>query len=124
MGSTTGYRCWLCATDQYGGENSKMIRLIIVAALVVIITSSAYASQIGNASYYGSRHGGLTAAHRTLAFGTRVLVTNLANGRAVTVVINDRGPFIRGRVIDVSIGAAQALGIIGVGIALVRIDPM
>jgi rare lipoprotein A len=101
-----------------------MIRLIVVATLLVVITSSAYASQIGKASYYGGRHGGLTAAHRTLPFGTRVVVTNLANGRAVTVVINDRGPFIHGRVIDVSIGAAQALGIIGAGVALVRIDPM
>lgn len=55
----------------------------------------------------------LTAAHRTLAFGTRVLVTNLANGRTVTVRINDRGPFIKGRCIDLSRAAANAIGMGG-----------
>ena len=53
---------------------------------------------------------GLTAAHRTLAFGTHVRVTNRRNGRSVTVRINDRGPFVRGRVIDVTPAAARALG--------------
>lgn len=58
---------------------------------------------------------GLTAAHKTLAFGTRVRVTNLANNRAVTVRINDRGPFIAGRGIDLSRGAARAIGCISSG---------
>jgi rare lipoprotein A len=53
---------------------------------------------------------GLTAAHRTIAFGTKVRVTNRRNGRSVTVRINDRGPFVRGRVIDVTPAAARALG--------------
>ena len=56
---------------------------------------------------------GLTAAHRSLPFGTRVLVTNLDNGRSVIVRINDRGPFVRGRVIDVTPAAARALGFSG-----------
>ena len=56
---------------------------------------------------------GLTAAHRTLAFGTHVRVTNRRNGRSVTVRINDRGPFVRGRVIDVTPAGARALGFSG-----------
>ena len=67
------------------------------------------------ASWYRGRGGGLTAAHRTLPFGTRVRVTNQKTGRSVVVRINDRGPFIRGRVIDLSRSAARAVGISGVG---------
>jgi rare lipoprotein A len=55
----------------------------------------------------------LTAAHRTLPFGTMVRVTNQGNGRSVTVRINDRGPFVKGRVIDLSLGAARAIGVSG-----------
>ncbi len=83
----------------------------------------------GMASYYwqgqqtasGARFNpnGLTAAHRTLPFGTRVLVTNHSNGRTVTVTINDRGPFIKGRVIDLSRGAASVIGMTGQGVARV-----
>ncbi|HEY9799933.1 MAG TPA: septal ring lytic transglycosylase RlpA family protein [Leptolyngbyaceae cyanobacterium] len=91
----------------------------------------------GIASFYGHGDGfagrptatgerynpnGLTAAHRSLPFGTRVRVTNTRNGRSVVVRINDRGPFIRGRVIDLSTGAARMLGMIGSGIAPVRIE--
>jgi rare lipoprotein A len=57
----------------------------------------------------------LTAAHRTLPFGTMVKVTNKRNGHTVTVRINDRGPFVRGRIIDVTPAAAQQLGIDGIG---------
>ena len=64
----------------------------------------------------------LTAARRTLPFGTRVRVTNLTNGRSVTVRINDRGPFVPGRVVDVSYIAAETLGIIDKGIAKVKLD--
>ncbi len=60
-----------------------------------------------------SRPGGLTAAHRSLPFGTMVRVTNRRNGRSVVVRINDRGPFVRGRVIDVTPSAASALGFSG-----------
>jgi len=86
----------------------------------------------GLASYYsqGERTasgekfnaGELTAAHPTLPFGTRVRVTNVATGRSVTVRINDRGPFVNGRVIDVSHSAAQSLGMVGQGVARVKLD--
>lgn len=86
----------------------------------------------GIASYYsqGSRTASgekfnpreLTAAHPTLPFGTRVRVTNVTSGRSVTVRINDRGPFVRGRVIDVSHSAAESLGMVGQGVAKVKLD--
>jgi len=64
----------------------------------------------------------MTAAHRTLPFGTRVQVTNHSNGRSVTVTINDRGPFIKGRIIDLSRAAAGAIGMTGQGLARVSIQ--
>jgi len=64
----------------------------------------------------------LTAAHRSLPFGTRVRVTNVANGRSVTVRINDRGPFVPGRVVDVSYSAAERLGILERGITKIKLD--
>jgi rare lipoprotein A len=66
----------------------------------------------------------MTAAHRTAPLGSQMRVTNLNNGRSIVVRINDRGPFVRGRIIDVSQGAAQALGFVSAGIAKVRIEPM
>jgi rare lipoprotein A len=91
--------------------------------------------QTGAASYYGEAFDGrktasgerfdmwdLTAAHPKLAMGTRVRVTNLANGRAVIVRINDRGPYHGGRIIDVSYGAAQKLGMIDAGVVRVRVE--
>lgn len=74
----------------------------------------------GLASWYRGRTGGLTAAHRSLPFGTRVLVTNRTNGRSVVVRINDRGPFIRGRVIDLNRASALAIGISGVSPVTLR----
>jgi rare lipoprotein A len=89
----------------------------------------------GMASYYGGRfHGrrtasgarfdanGLTAAHRSLPFGTRVRVTHVGNGRSVVVRITDRGPFVGGRIIDLSSGAAGVLGMHGQGVARVRVS--
>ena len=87
---------------------------------------------IGIASFY--KHGSktasgeqfnpseLTAAHRTLPFGTRLRVTNLATGQSVTVRVNDRGPFIPGRVVDVSHAAAEELGMIDRGITKVKLE--
>ncbi|MBK1720828.1 septal ring lytic transglycosylase RlpA family protein [Thiocystis violacea] len=88
----------------------------------------------GVASYYGGRFHGrvtasgerfdmhdLTAAHRTLGFGTRVMVTNKSNGRSVEVTINDRGPYVKGRAIDLSKGAAKELGMLGKGVARVEL---
>ncbi|WAH59717.1 septal ring lytic transglycosylase RlpA family protein [Pseudomonas silvicola] len=93
--------------------------------------------ETGMATYYGAQHQGkrtasgerfdqhaLTAAHRQLPFGTRVLVTNLGNGRKVAVRINDRGPHTRGRLIDVSHEAAEQLGMIGSGSARVRVQSL
>jgi len=92
-------------------------------------------AQRGKASYYADRFHGrttasgavydmhaMTAAHRTLPFGTRVRVTNLANGRHVDLVINDRGPFVKGRIIDVSLRAAQELDFVRAGVVDVRVD--
>jgi rare lipoprotein A len=64
----------------------------------------------------------MTAAHKTLRFGTRVRVTHLGNGRSVVVTINDRGPYIRGRIIDLSKAAAGVIGMQGQGVARVRVD--
>jgi rare lipoprotein A len=80
----------------------------------------ASATQLGLASYYGAA--GMTAAHRSLPMGSRVKVLNLDNGRSVILRIMDRGPFIRGRVIDVSTSAAEALGFREAGLAHVKID--
>ena len=86
----------------------------------------------GRAGYYGHKsrtaRGGnanvadLTAAHPTLPFGTRVRVTNLFTGKSVMVRINDRGPFLRGRIVDLSYPAAEQLGIVGKGVAHVRLE--
>jgi rare lipoprotein A len=93
----------------------------------------------GLASFYGKEFHGkktasgepfnmnaLTAAHRTLPFGTTVKVTNTKNGKSVTVRINDRGPFIAGRIIDLSSAAAKAIGLLGVGqvsVAIITYPP-
>ena len=64
----------------------------------------------------------MTAAHPTLPFGTKLRVTNVASGKSVTVRVNDRGPFVHGRVVDVSYSAADALGMVGKGVANVKLD--
>jgi rare lipoprotein A len=102
---------------------------------VLIAASVRPALQVGVASWYGQElqgsptangepfdMNGLTAAHRELPIGTRVRVTNLLNGRTVTLRINDRGPSIPGRVIDVSMAAAKDLGFMRAGLAPVRIQ--
>jgi rare lipoprotein A len=99
------------------------------------IESRTGATQTGTASWYGPGfHGNrtssgeiydqyeLTAAHPTLPLGTRAVVTNLENGKAVEVRINDRGPFVKGRAIDLSYAAAHSLGMIGPGTVAVRIE--
>jgi len=96
-------------------------------------TSGAY--QIGGASYYAKKFHGrktangeifdmyaMTAAHRKLAFGTNVRVTNLGNGMSVVVRINDRGPFVKGRIIDLSYGAAKKIGLVQSGTAKVKLE--
>jgi len=95
------------------------------SALLVPIAPSLAADRSGIASVYSTESGnrtasgqginpeGLTAAHRTLPFGTKVQVTNKKNGRSIVVTINDRGPFVRGRVIDLSPAGARSLGFSG-----------
>lgn len=91
-------------------------------------------TQTGKASYYADKFNGrktangeifqnskLTAAHKTLPFGTRVKVTNLNNGRSVKVRINDRGPFVAGRMIDLSKSAASKIGMVNAGVGNVKI---
>jgi rare lipoprotein A len=91
--------------------------------------------QVGKASWYGKQHHGrttangevfdmeaMTAAHRSLPFDTVVRVINVANGKSIKVRINDRGPYGRGRIIDLSAKAARALGIVDDGTAEVRIE--
>ncbi len=98
-------------------------------------TSAATQGTYGVASWYGGRYHGrqtasgerfdmhaLTAAHPSLPFGTRVRVTNLSNQRSVVLRINDRGPFVKKRIIDVSRRAAEELGFIREGVTRVRVD--
>jgi len=104
--------------------------------LLLCTTLSAY-EQEGLASWYGGKFQGrqtangeifdtnkFTAAHKTLAFGTVVKVTNLENGKSTVVRINDRGPFIPGRIIDLSRVAAVAIGLAGKGVAKVRVEEL
>lgn len=128
-------------------RQSKNILLSFISVTLIILCSCAShkslnypkpsdrARQIGIASWYGSDFHGrktsngetynmyaLTAAHKTLAFGTYVRVTNLENKRSVKVKINDRGPFIKGRIIDLSYTAAKNLDMIGSGTAKVKVE--
>jgi rare lipoprotein A len=108
-----------------------------VAALALPIAAEAGGGDLGSghASYYGNEFAGrrtangeifnpsaMTAAHRTAAFGSRVKVTHLGNGREVVVRINDRGPWGRGRVIDLSYAAARQIGLHKSGVAKVRLS--
>ncbi len=90
----------------------------------------------GKASYYAKKstgsktangerlhHDSMTCAHRSLPFGTLLKVTNLANDQSVIVKVNDRGPYIRGRIIDLSWGAAKAIGMLRQGIGKVQVEP-
>src|SRR5271156_7232017 len=100
-----------------------MRKFVFACAMFIGFTGIAAAGEMGIASFYQNPYyGGLIAAHKTLPFGTQVKVFNLDNGRTAIVKIVDRGPFIRGRIIDVSLAAASALGFRGAGLAHVRIE--
>ncbi len=99
-------------------------RSAVCGAALMVLGSPAALAESGTASVYGyagsktasgerANPGGFTAAHRTLPFGTQVRVTNKRNGQSVMVRINDRGPFVRGRVIDITPAAARVLGFSG-----------
>jgi rare lipoprotein A len=117
--------------------NSMSIKHFFFLAILFSVSVSAGIQQenTGMASYYADkfegrktasgeiyRHDLLTAAHRTLPFGTRVKVTNLSNEKTVEVVVNDRGPFTKGRIIDVSKSAAEKLDFINAGVTKVQIE--
>lgn len=108
---------------------------LMISLLLFLPALDAAALETGYASWYGGKFQGrqtangeifdtnkLTAAHKTLPFGTEVLVTHLANNRTVRVRINDRGPFVEGRIIDLSRAAAERLGMLTSGVALVKLE--
>lgn len=112
-----------------------MKNISVFLFLFAVIIFPASTEETGYASWYGGKFQGrktangeifdtnqLTAAHKTLPFGSIVKVLNLENGKTVTVRINDRGPFIEGRIIDLSRAAAEEIGMLGTGIAMVKLE--
>lgn len=113
----------------------RRLHLGLLLITVLFLSAAAVANEQGQASYYAdSLHGNLTAsgepydrddltaAHRTLAFGTRVKVTNLDNGESVVLRINDRGPHVDANIIDVSGSAAERLDMVDAGTAQVSLE--
>ncbi len=113
-----------------------MKRFLFITLFFVAFIFSAFAQvQTGKASFYADKfegkptasgekykHSKLTGAHKTLPFGTKVRVTNVANNESVEVIINDRGPYVEGRVIDLSKSAAEKLGYVNIGLADVKVE--
>jgi rare lipoprotein A len=119
-----------------------MIKKILSASILILTVTQAFSKnskeyvEVGKSSWYSvSCNGGTktasgqklnnnayTAAHRTLPFGTKLRATNLKNGKSIEVVVNDRGPYIKGRIIDVTIGVAEKLGFRKNGITTVKIE--
>ncbi|HEX5030151.1 MAG TPA: septal ring lytic transglycosylase RlpA family protein [Candidatus Eisenbacteria bacterium] len=97
-----------------------------IGAIQVGIASFYHSSLVGNLTANGEHYddGALTAAHRTLDLGTRVRVTNLENHRSVVVTVNDRGPYAKGRIIDLSRRAARVLGFVHDGVTKVKVEPL
>ena len=97
-----------------------------VGTIQVGVASFYHSSLVGNLTANGDRYdeGALTAAHRTLDLGTRVRVTNLENHRSVVVTVNDRGPYAKGRIIDLSRRAARVLGFVHDGVTKVKVEPL
>lgn len=111
------------------------MKIVLLSILVLSTLAALGQNQTGKASFYADRfegkptangekykHNKLTAAHKTLPFGTRVLVTNVANNQSVEVTINDRGPYADGRIIDLSKSAAEQLGFVNQGLADVSLE--
>ncbi len=114
---------------------SRFLRITCVVIALLSASDSIGQSQKGKASYYAGKFHGritasgetydsmkLTAAHRTLPFGTKVRVTNLFNKKTVSVVINDRGPFVSNRIIDLSYAAGERIGMIQAGVTDVKLE--
>lgn len=115
---------------------SRFLVYLLLLQIVLFPAISIAQSGQGKASFYASRFHGrkmasgeiyhrdsLTCAHRTLPFGTKLRVTNLENGKEVVVTVQDRGPFVRGRIVDLSKQAAREISMIGDGIVNVQIKP-
>jgi rare lipoprotein A len=96
-----------------------MVRTSLIVTLSLLLISSAHAES-GLASYYGGRGSGMTCAHRTRPMGSVLTVS--AGGRTIQCRVNDRGPFVRGRVIDLSVTAARALGMMRSGVVRVSVE--
>lgn len=123
-----------CISGYFWQLNNLPVEILLSALLLMTIPQQP-SEETGKASWYSDKlHGRstasgarydtaqLTAAHRTLPFGTRVRVTHLASGRTVEVMVNDRGPWIKGRIIDLSRAAARSLGMIAEGVAKVKVE--
>jgi rare lipoprotein A len=126
------------------GTDSLAMTFRLALALSATLLTTPFATtdalalnQQGIASYYGQKfngrktasgerysHGAMTAAHRSAPFGSQIRVTNLSNGRSVVVRVNDRGPWVRGRIVDVSGVAARQLGMTGRGLTRVRVSSL
>ena len=131
---------WLqgqCAHDfcQVARWVRAALLLFLGAAACAHRTPAPVRAEEGYASYYGAEFAGrrtasgetfdpegLTAAHRDLPFGTKIRVTNLDNGRSVVVRVNDRGPYVAGRIVDLSSAAARELGMLRSGLARVHLE--
>ena len=105
----------------------------ILMIIFIMFSFSASAAEYGKASYYWQPQGiacgkgrynphGMTAAHMTLPCGSKVRVTNQRNGKSVVVTINDRGPYIKGRIIDMSLASAKILGMTKAGVVPVKVE--
>lgn len=116
-------------------EETAPVQIVPEAVIDQIVEPSAEHVGSGEASYYGRElagnrtasgerfnPGALTAAHRTLPLGSKLRVTNKANGKSVVVRINDRGPFVGKRLLDVSFAAAQQIGMVRAGKAMVNLE--
>ena len=115
--------------------NAKLLYpVLLLASITTFRSCGKFITETGKASYYGDDFNGkktangqtfdknaLSAAHKTLPFGTVVKVTNLSNGKTVTVTINDRGPYAKGRIIDLSEKAAANIDMINQGVAQVTL---
>lgn len=112
-----------------------MRNLLLLLTTLTFFACGPKLSQTGKASFYADKFNGRKtasgitfknskkiAAHRTLPFGTKVKVTNLANGKSTKVVIQDRGPFVAGRIIDLSKKSARKIGIVNEGLGNVKIE--
>lgn len=132
--ATTNQHSKKDAVQKYRNRHCIMLCMALLL-LIFFFPTTAHAQQRGKATYYSKRatgartsdgsrlhHDSLTCAHRTYPFGTMVKVTNLSNGKSVVVKVTDRGPFSRGRIIDLSYRAAQEIGMLSAGVAMVELQ--